>query len=193
MKIVIGITGASGAIYSYQLLTYLRQKTDHHVSIVATPNGQRIFKEEVGKNLEEFDYPLFGPKNFDAPFVSGSARYDQLVIVPCSMGTLGRIAHGVSSDTLTRTADVFLKEKRKLILVPRETPFSLIHIENMRLLALAGASVIPAIPSFYSLPPVASAKEGHPPSIEAVAATVTSRILDHMGIENDLMKRWKSG
>lgn len=191
MKIVIAITGASGAIYPYQLLTFLRGETKHDVSIVASANGLRIFREEIGKNLEEFDYPLFGPKNFDAPFVSGSAKYDQLVIAPCSMGTLGRIAHGVSNDTITRTADVFLKEKRKLIAVPRETPFSLIHIENLRLLSLAGATIIPAIPSFYSLPSLVSS-EGKPVSAEAVAATVTSRILDHMEIENNLMKRWKN-
>lgn len=182
MKIIIGITGASGAIYPFQLLTFFREKTTHNVSIIASPNGRRIFREELGKDLEEFDYPLFGGKDFDVPFVSGSARYDQLVIVPCSMGTLGRIAHGASDDTLTRTADVFIKEKRKMIVVPRETPFSLIHIENMRLLSLAGVTIIPAIPSFYS----------RPKSVEIVAATVTSRILDHMGIENDLMERWKN-
>ncbi|MBI2340760.1 MAG: UbiX family flavin prenyltransferase [Deltaproteobacteria bacterium] len=181
MKIIIGITGASGAIYPFQLLTFLREKTNHDVSLIASPNGRRIFKEELEKDLEMFDYPIYGGKDFDVPFVSGSARYDQLVIVPCSMGTMGRIAHGVSDDTLTRTADVFIKEKRKMIVVPRETPFSLIHIENMRLLLLAGVTIIPAIPSFYS----------RPQTIEQTAATVTSRILDHMGIENNLMERWK--
>jgi 4-hydroxy-3-polyprenylbenzoate decarboxylase len=181
MKIVIGISGASGAIYPYQLLSFLKERTQHQVYLVCSPNGQRIFREEIGKNLEEFDYPIFGHRDFDAPFVSGSSRHDQMIIAPCSMGTLGRIAHGISDDTLTRTADVFLKEKRKLIVVPRETPFSLIHIENLRLLALAGADIIPAIPSFYS----------RPQTIETLAFTVTSRILDHMGIDNELMRRWK--
>lgn len=182
MKIVIGISGASGAIYADQLLRYLKGNTGHEVSIVASPNGHRVFHEEVGGNLEAFESPLFGNKDFNAPFVSGSAKYDRMVIIPCSMGTLGRIANGVSDDTMTRAADVFLKEKRSLILVPRDTPFSLIHLENMRRLSLAGAIIIPAIPSFYS----------HPKTIEQVAATVTSRVLDHMGIENDLMKRWMS-
>lgn len=180
LKIVVAITGASGAIYPFQLLTHLKQATSHEVSIVASPNGQRIFREELGENLEQFGYPLYGNKTFDAPFVSGSARFDQLIVLPCSMGTLGRMAHGLSDDTITRTADVFLKEGRKLIVVPRETPFSLIHIENLRLLKLAGATIIPAIPSYYS----------KPATIQALAATVTSRVLDNMGIENDLMRRW---
>ncbi len=182
MKCVIGISGASGAIYPFQVLDYLKKKTNHEVSVVASSNGRRIFREEMGKDLEEMGFPLYATNNFDVPFVSGSARFDAMVILPCSMGTLGRIAHGVSNDSLTRAADVFIKEKRKLILVPRDTPFSLIHIENMRLLSLAGVTLIPAIPSFYS----------HPKTLEEVAATVTSRILDHMGIENDLMARWKS-
>lgn len=182
MKIIVGITGASGAIYPYQLLSFLRKETSHKVSIVVSDNGRRIFHDELGKNLEEFDYPVHGQKDFDAPFVSGSACYDQMVIIPCSMGTMGRIAHGYSDDALSRTADVFLKEKRKLIIVPRETPLSLIHIENMRLLSLAGATIIPAIPSFY----------GKPQTIDELAQTVTSRVLDHMGVENQLVKRWKS-
>ena len=182
MKLVVAISGASGAIYPFQLLTYLKEKTNHEVMIVASENGRRIFREELGKDLEEMRYPLFHHKNFDVPYVSGSGRFEQMIILPCSMGTLGRIAHGVSDDAITRSADVMIKEKRKLILVPRESPFSLIHIENMRLLALAGVTLIPAIPSFYS----------HPKTLEAATATVTSRVLDHMGIENDLMKRWKS-
>lgn len=181
MKIVIGVTGASGAIYPFQLLSFLKEKTSHDISIVASPNGRRIFKEELGKNLEEMGYPVHAITNFDVPYVSGSAGFDQMVILPCSMGTLGRIAHGLSNDALTRAADVFLKEKRKLIVVPRETPFSLIHIENLKLLSLAGAHIIPAIPSFYS----------KPKTLEQVAMTVTSRVLDHMGVDNSLVKRWQ--
>lgn len=181
MKIVIGITGASGAIYPYQLLSFFREKTHHDVSIIVTQNGERVYREELNKSLEEFDYPIYNQDDFDSPFVSGSAPFDSLIIVPCSMGTLGRIAHGVSDDVLSRTTDVFLKEKRRVIVVPRETPFSLIHIENMRLLSLAGATIIPAIPSFYSLPQ----------TIETLVFTVTARILDHLGIDNELTKRWK--
>lgn len=185
MKIVIGISGASGAIYPKQLLDFLR-KTAHVVSLVVSENAKTIAKDELGLDYAQYDYPIFGSRDFKAPFASGSAAYDQLVVVPCSMGTLGRIAHGFSDDLLSRSADVFLKERRKIILVPRETPLSLIHIENMRLVTLAGATVIPAIPSFYS----------KPKTIEEAAATVTSRVLDHMGIGNDLMERygetWKS-
>lgn len=180
MKILIAITGASGAIYPYQLLTELK-KTSHEVWVVASKNGRRIFVEELDKNLSDMGFPIQATDNFDVPYVSGSSRFDCMVVAPCSMGTMGRIAHGISDDALTRAADVFLKEKRKLILLPRDTPFSLIHIENMRLLALAGATIIPAIPSFYS----------KPKTLEEVAATVTSRVLDQMGIENNLMKRWK--
>src|SRR3989338_4350102 len=111
MKIVVGISGASGAIYPFQLLSFLKSKTDHQVSITCSPNGRRILKEEMGRDLEEFGYPLFSPQDFNAPFVSGSARYDQMIVIPCSMGTMGRMAHGISNDVLTRTADVFLKEK----------------------------------------------------------------------------------
>lgn len=181
MKIVIGVAGASGSIYASQLLRFLKENTTHEVYVVASANAQRIFREELNQNIEDVGYPLISQKNYDVPFVSGSAAFDQLVIVPCSMGTMGRIAHGVSNDVLTRTADVFFKEKRQVILVPRETPFSLIHIENMKLLSLAGATIIPAIPSYYSLPK----------TVEEVAFTVTSRVLDHMGVDNELMKRWK--
>ncbi len=180
IKIVVGVTGASGAIYAHQLLSFLQEHTSHEVSIVASSNGLRIFSEETKNSLEHMGYPVFKPGDFNAPFVSGSARYDQMIIIPCSMGTLGRIAHGISDDAITRTADVFLKEKRKLILVPRETPFSLIHIENLRTLHLAGATIIPAIPSYYS----------HPQTIDQLAQTVTSRVLDHMSIDNQLTKRW---
>lgn len=181
MKIVIAITGASGAIYPYQILSYLKQNTSHEVSVIASENGRRIFKEELGKTLEDMGYPIFSKNNFDVPYVSGSAKMDAMVIVPCSMGTMGRIAHGISDDAITRAADVFLKEKRKLIIVPRDTPMNLIHIENMKQLCLAGAAIIPAIPSYYSLPK----------TVEQVAGTVSSRILDQMGVDNNLMKRWR--
>ncbi|EKD42253.1 MAG: 3-polyprenyl-4-hydroxybenzoate decarboxylase [uncultured bacterium] len=179
-KIMVGITGASGSLYAYQLLKYLKENTPHEIHIVASPNGYRIFKEELNLNIQDMGYPVVSHKEYDIPCVSGSNTFDQLVIIPGSMGTIARIAHGLSTDTLTRTADVIIKEKRKLIIVPRETPFSLIHLENLKILALNGAIIIPAIPSFYS----------HPATVEELAATVTSRVLDHMGISNNLMKRW---
>lgn len=179
-NIIVGISGASGAIYADQLLTFLKNRTNHSVLIMATPNGKRIFQEELHKSMKIYGYPVVGPNDFNIPCVSGSAAYNQMVVVPCSMGSLARIAHGISQDNLSRSADVMLKEKKQLIIVPRETPFSLIHLRNMTLLSEAGATIIPAIPSFYS----------QPSSVEEVAATVTARILDHLGIQNDLMPRW---
>ena len=116
------------------------------------------------------------------PFVSGSARFDAMVVVPASMGTIGRIATGISDGTIARTADVFLKERRQLVLVPRESPFNLIHLRNMTSLAEAGATIIPANPSFYT----------QPPSIEALVDTIVARILDHLGVDHQLTKRWQS-
>lgn len=180
LKIVLAITGASGALYAKQLLDFLKN-TEHQVEIAHSDNAKIVWADEIGGKIEDYDYPVYSKRNFKAPFASGSAKYDQMIIIPCSMGTLGRIAHGISDDLITRAADVFLKEKRKLILVPRDTPFNLIHIENLKLLALAGASIIPAIPSFYS----------KPKTIEELVNTVVSRVLDQMGIENDLMKRYE--
>lgn len=181
MKIVVGISGASGAIYAKRLLDFLKT-TPHEVALTASENALEIGREECGIDYREYGYPFYGARDFTAPFASGSAKQDTLAVVPCSMGMLGRIAHGYSDDLLARTADVFFKERRKVILVPRETPFSLIHIENMRLVTLAGAVVLPAIPSFYS----------KPKTIEEAADTVIARLLDHMGIENDLRSRWGS-
>src|SRR3989338_11344952 len=132
MKIVVGISGASGAIYAKRLLDFLKT-TPHEVTLTASENALEIGREECGIDYREYGFPFFGPRDFSAPFASGSAKYDRLVVIPCSMGMLGRIAHGYSDDLLARTADVFFKERRTVLLVPRETPFSLIHIENMRL------------------------------------------------------------
>jgi len=179
MKLVIGISGASGAIYAKTLLDYLKA-TSHEVEITASENALEIGRDECGIDYREYGFRFYGPRNFTAPFASGSAKYDQLAVVPCSMGLLGRIAHGYSDDLLARAADVFFKERRRVVLVPRETPLSLIHIENMRLVTLAGAVVIPAIPSFYS----------RPKTIQEAVDTVIARVLDHMEIQNDLRKRW---
>ncbi|MBX7147985.1 UbiX family flavin prenyltransferase [bacterium] len=181
MKLVIAITGASGAIYAHQLLSFLKNEGGHEVALMASPNGQRILKEEINTTIKDYGFNTFAHTDFNCPFASGSAMADAMVVVPCSMGSMARIATGLASDLISRSADVFLKEKRKLILVPRETPLSLIHIKNMETLSLAGATLIPANPSYYS----------EPKTIEDVAATVTSRILDHLGIPNNLMKRWK--
>lgn len=180
MKLVIGISGASGAIYAKRLIDHLKT-TPHEVHLTASENALQIGREEAGIDYKECGYPFFGPRDFTAPFASGSAKYDALAVVPCSMGMLGRIAHGYSDDLLARAADVFFKERRKVILVPRETPFSLIHIENMRLVTLAGATVIPAIPSFYT----------KPKTIEEAVDTVIARVLDHLGVENHLRPRWQ--
>jgi 4-hydroxy-3-polyprenylbenzoate decarboxylase len=118
----------------------------------------------------------------NAPFASGSNAFDAMVVIPCTMGTLGRIAHGLSDDLLLRAADVMLKEKKKLILVPRETPLNLVQVRNMELLLLAGATLLPANPSFY----------GNPRTVTEVVDTVVARVLDHLGIGNRLMPRWQA-
>ena len=181
MKLVVGVSGASGAIYAQRLLNFLKT-TNHEVTLTASENAVEIGRDEAGIDYREYGYPFFHSRDFTAPFASGSARYDGLAVVPCSMGTLGRIAHGVSDDLLARTADVFFKERRRVVLVLRETPFSLIHIENMRLVTLAGAVVLPAIPSFYT----------KPKTLEEAADTVVARVLDHLGVENQLRQRWGS-
>jgi len=180
MKLVVGISGASGAIYAKRLIDFLK-RTPHQVHLTASENALEIGKDEAGIDYQDCGYPFFGHRDFKAPFASGSAKYDALVVIPCSMGTLGRIAHGYSDDLLARAADVFFKECRKVIVVPRETPFSLIHIENMKLVTLAGATVIPAIPSFYT----------KPQTIEQAVDTVIARVLDHLGVDNELRKRWQ--
>ncbi len=175
-RIVIGIGGASGAIYAKQLLDGLLSIQDQwdQVGVVISRNGIVNWNLEIG-SFDPSNYPFdfYENDDFNAPFASGSARYDTMIICPCSMGVLGRIAHGISNDLMTRSADVILKERRQLILVPRETPFSLIHIRNMELLTLAGTVICPAIPSFYS----------QPKSIEEMIDSVISRVLDLAGFD----------
>ena len=175
-KIVIAITGASGAIYAKDILDKLSVLRDQwtELSVVMTENAKLVWKTELGNEAYK-EYPLkfYGTNDFLAPFASGSGRYDTMIIIPCSMGTLGRIASGMSNDLITRAADVVLKEKRKLICVARDTPYNLIHIRNMETLTLAGAIVCPATPSFYS----------KPKTIEQVAATVVDRVLDLAGFD----------
>ncbi len=179
MKLVIAATGASGAIYTQRLLEQIDCVTNE-VHLVMSAYARQVAKQE----LEDFKIPAAARRHSESdmnvPFVSGSARFDAMVIVPCSMATLGRIASGASDSVLLRAADVFLKERRKLIVVPRETPWNLIHARNVVTLLEAGAIVLPAIPSFYS----------RPDSVNAVVDTVISRILDQIGLPNQGAYRW---
>lgn len=183
MKLVVGIGGASGQPYAERVLRFLadhRDTLDLDVHVVFSPMGRLVWGDEVGVDPTSFDFPIYGPKDMTAPFASGSARFDAMVVVPCSGGGLGRIAHGISTDLIGRAADVMLKERKKLVLVLRESPYSLVHIENMAAVTRAGAVVLPASPSFYS----------EPADRTALLDTVTSRILDQLGLDNGLMKRW---
>ena len=175
-KIVVAITGASGAIYAKLLLEKLLLLKDQwqELSVVMSNNAKEVWRMEL-ENEEFKNYPVqyFEKHDFNAPFASGSARYNIMIIAPCSMGTMGRIANGISDDLVTRAADVMLKERRKLILMIRETPYNLIHIKNMETLTLAGAVICPAAPSFYN----------KPRTIEEAALTVVDRVLDLSGLD----------
>lgn len=175
-KIVVAITGASGSIYAKLLLDRLASLSDQieQIGVVMSDNAKDVWKFELGKTSYD-DYPVkfYSKSDFMAPFASGSAKFDTMIIVPCSMGTLARIATGTSSDLTTRAADVILKERRKLILVTRETPLNAIHIQNMLTVTQAGGIICPASPSFYSVPQ----------TIEQVAGTVVDRVLDLAGLQ----------
>ena len=176
-KIVLGIGGSSGMLYAKRLLDKLAAVRDQFESlgIVISDNGKYNWELELGSyTLDTYGFPVYGKMDFTAGFASGSARYNIMIVCPCSMGLMGRIASGISNDLMTRAADVMLKERRQLILVPRDTPLNLIHIENMRTLTLAGAIICPATPSFYS----------KPKTVEQVADTVVDRVLSLAGIES---------
>lgn len=181
-KIVIAITGASGSIYAQLLLNKLQQLSNQidELAIVMSDNAKDVWNFELGNDsYQSLPYKIYNKNDFMAPFASGSAKFNTMVVVPCSMGTLVRIAAGISDDLITRAADVILKERRKLILVARDTPLNLIHIRNMQTITEAGGIICPAVPSFYS----------KPATIEDLALTVVSRIIDLMGLENDSY-RW---
>ncbi|HXR80624.1 MAG TPA: UbiX family flavin prenyltransferase, partial [Saprospiraceae bacterium] len=174
-KIVIAITGASGSIYANLLLkklSLLKEKWDD-LGVIMTNNAQQVWQTELG-NSDFRDLPgkQYTVQDFSAPFASGSGQYDTMIIIPCSMGVLGRIASGISNDLITRAADVILKERRNLICVVRDTPYNLIHIRNMETVTLAGGIICPATPSFYS----------NPKTIEELAGTVVDRVLDLAGL-----------
>lgn len=181
-KIIVAVTGASGSVYAKLLFDNLLTLTDQiaRVGVVMSDNAKEVWRFELG-NSEYDNYPFdfYHKMDFNAPFASGSAKFDTMIIVPCSMGTLGRIAHGISNDLISRAADVILKERRKLIAVVRDTPFSLIHINNMKIVTEAGGIICPANPSFYHIPK----------TIEEVAQSVVSRVVDLAGLEMDSF-RW---
>jgi 4-hydroxy-3-polyprenylbenzoate decarboxylase len=182
-KVVLAITGASGSIYAYKLLNRLHeiQAPIEEIAVVFSDTGKEIWKAEIGSEFHnEGVAKAYNNNTYYAPFASGSSQYDTMIICPSSMGTLGRIANGTSDDLIARTADVMLKERRKLIIVPRETPFSLIHINNMKTLTLAGAIICPATPSFYS----------GPKTIDELVMTVVDRIIDLAGFDSNGF-RWK--
>jgi 4-hydroxy-3-polyprenylbenzoate decarboxylase len=176
-KIAVAITGASGSIYAKLLLEKLSALHEQiaELSIVLTDNAKEVWRTELrDETFHDFKARYFTTKDFSAPFASGSAKYDALLIAPCSMGTLGRIAAGISNDLISRAADVMLKERKKLILLVRDTPYNLIHIKNMETVTLAGGIICPASPSFYS----------RPQTIEAAAATVVDRAIDLTGLDS---------
>ena len=177
-KIVLAITGASGAIYAKVLLdklTTLKSQIES-IGLVMSDNAKYVWKQELeNEDYKNYNLNHYSKLDFSAPFASGSANYNVMIVCPASMGTIGRIANGISNDLTTRAADVVLKEKRKLILVARETPYNLIHIENMKKITNSGGIICPATPSFYS----------KPKNFEELAATVIDRVIDLAEIKHD--------
>jgi 4-hydroxy-3-polyprenylbenzoate decarboxylase len=188
-RLIVGISGASGAIYAERMLLALAQ-TPHQVEIVPSKIGAEIFRQECARPLDRLvadsnaagaRLRLWDPMDYYAPFSSGSQPYDGMAVVPCSGGALGRIAHGTSSDLLSRAADVCLKENRPLVLVVRETPLSEIHLRNMLFLRRAGAVILPASPGFYN----------HPKDLTELADSLVQRILDHLHVDLRIFRRWR--
>jgi 4-hydroxy-3-polyprenylbenzoate decarboxylase len=180
LKILVAITGASGALYAQRLLDNLDPRA-HEIHVVLSNYAQQIIAVELPGGLRlPPGAKMHNLKSMNAPFASGSNPPDAMVVIPCTMGTMGRIAHGYSEDILLRAADVVLKERKKLILVPRETPLSLVHVKNMELLLQAGATILPANPSFYT----------NPKTVQEVVDTVVARVLDHLGVPQKLVPRW---
>ncbi len=182
MRLVVGVSGASGAPYARRLLDFLAEHGEAHgvtCDLVFTETGRQVWAQEIG-GAPRYPWKIWHPRDFTAPFASGSSRYDAMVVIPCSAGALARIAHGISVDLLGRAADVMLKERRPLLLVLRETPLSLVHARALTQAIEAGAIVMPASPSFYS----------GPRTLEQLVDTVVARALDRLGLPNELMQRW---
>ncbi|MEA1878251.1 MAG: UbiX family flavin prenyltransferase [Bacteroidota bacterium] len=176
MKIFVGVSGASGVVYAHLLLRKLAGLSDQYerVDVVLSETAREVWKYELpDESLDQHPFKIWDPNSFWAPMASGSSGYDAMIIIPCTMGTMGRIASGVANDLITRSADVMLKERKKLILVTRETPLSLIHIRNMETITLAGGLICPASPSHYS----------RPKDIENLCFTVVDRVLALAGLE----------
>jgi len=177
-KIVVSITGASGAIYAKVLLDKLQIMKDQieEIGLLMSDNAKFVWQQELDNtNYTEYPFKLYDKMDFMAPFASGSANFKTMIICPASMGTIGRIANGISTDLTTRAADVILKERRKLIIVARETPYNLIHIKNMKIITEAGGIICPATPSFYS----------KPKNFEELAETVIDRVITLSDLEHD--------
>jgi len=189
-KLIIGITGASGSIYAMRLVEILL-KQGHQIHLVATDNGRNVFQSETEKSIDSLtdDLPseymsnitIYNNSDLFAPISSGSFQTDGMVVIPCSMSTLGEIAAASSKNLLGRAADVCLKEKRRLVLVPRETPLNIIHMKNMLTLSEAGTVILPASPGFYQ----------KPRTLDDLVDFIVSRVLDSLGIQNDLYNRWR--
>ena len=183
-KIIIAVTGASGSIYAKRLINKFSEivssKQITTVGLVFSDSAKEVWKHELGEfETQNFNLPVYSNKSFDAPFASGSANYNVMIICPCSMGTLARISSGISNDLITRSADVILKERGKLIAVVRETPYNLIHIQNMQNITLAGGIIFPASPSFYN----------QPTTIEELIDSVVDRVIRLAGIDIEI-KEW---
>ncbi len=182
-RLVVAVTGASGMLYAREMFAYLDQCPDFDVHAVASEAGEQVLHLELGLELSELVGPrtiVHGWKNFAAPLASGSFQARGMVVIPCTMGSLGAIAQGLSRNLIHRAAEVMLKEKRPLILVVRETPLGLVHLKNMLAAAEAGATIFPAMPGFYH----------RPQSLTEMARNFVGRILDHLGLEHELSKRW---
>jgi len=182
MRLVVAITGASGVIYGVRFLEVCR-KLGIETDVVITKDAENLLNLELGKSVEEvkrLGTRSYRPDELTAPIASGSHRVDGMVIVPCSMKTLGAVANGIASNLVNRAADVALKQNRPLVLVPRETPLNLIHLENMERLKRAGATILPASPAFYQ----------KPESISDLVDFIVGRILEMFGIKHDLYRRW---
>lgn len=177
-KLIVAVAGASGSIYAQRLLQYLARLADVEVAVVFSRNAKQIWAHELGVAAASV-FKTYEENDFTAPFASGSSQFRKMVIAPCSTGTLARIATGTTDNLITRAAEVMLKERRKLVCVLRETPLSLIHIENMRAVTMAGGIICPATPSFYS----------HPKSIDEAVDTVVFRVMDLLELPNN-SSRW---
>lgn len=182
MRVVVGVTGASGAPYAHALLRALE---GHHVDLVLSDDARKVIRVEMGVepgSFEKLATAAYANDDTAAPPASGSYRFDAMVIVPCSLGTLGKIAWGISDNLITRAAAVCLKERRLLVVVPRETPLAATHLENMLRLAGQGVVVLPAMPAFYH----------GPKTVDDLVAFVVGKVLDQLRIEHDLFRRWRS-